>query len=327
MRAVRRESVQELKQLLRAPDPQADQSAVLTRVDHLYAAGRPQAIRGRGTGIGLGASPTGRNGDFSLAVRVQDRDLLHSPELARIVTAAKGEVDVSYVGPGFKQVSPRAPRSKGDVTIGCSIGHPAITAGTLGCFVGTSQGVSILSNNHVLADEDRAKIGDPILQPGPWDGGTVGGDEVGQLQEVVPLVLERINYMDAALASIDPNIDYAADQVPGLGTLVGVVDLTGTEGLVKVGRTTGLTRGRVVGLDVDGLTLTYEKGPVTFDGVVEIAGLATPFTAGGDSGALIVTDSGQPEAAALHFGGLSNGHSVAAPLSRVLNEFGASLVN
>lgn len=44
---------------------------------------------------------------------------------------------------------------------GVSIGHHAITAGTLGCLVrraNDEDGVYILSNNHVLADCDRAVL-------------------------------------------------------------------------------------------------------------------------------------------------------------------------
>lgn len=51
---------------------------------------------------------------------------------------------------------------------GVSIGHKDITAGTLGCVVIDDETGEklILSNNHVLADCNRGKIGDEILQPG-----------------------------------------------------------------------------------------------------------------------------------------------------------------
>ncbi|TVP59895.1 MAG: hypothetical protein EA351_01115 [Gemmatimonadales bacterium] len=51
--------------------------------------------------------------------------------------------------------------------IGFSVGHPDITAGTLGARVVNGGGqVFILSNNHILANSNNASIGDPILQPG-----------------------------------------------------------------------------------------------------------------------------------------------------------------
>jgi len=56
---------------------------------------------------------------------------------------------------------------------GVSIGHPAVTAGTLGVTVidNTTRRRVILSNNHVLSNKDsiqnpRANEGDSIYQPG-----------------------------------------------------------------------------------------------------------------------------------------------------------------
>ena len=72
---------------------------------------------------------------------------------------------------------------------GVSIGHYKITAGTLGSLVrdkNTGQ-VLILSNNHVLANSNDATLGDPILQPGPIDGGKLGRDEIGTLKDYIPI--------------------------------------------------------------------------------------------------------------------------------------------
>jgi hypothetical protein len=81
---------------------------------------------------------------------------------------------------------------------GYSVGHYGITAGTIGTSVydilpgGSTSGSPaigvgmppryyILSNNHVLANVNDAKIGDPILQPGPYDGGTDPADRIATL--------------------------------------------------------------------------------------------------------------------------------------------------
>src|SRR5256885_12833142 len=50
--------------------------------------------------------------------------------------------------------------------LGFSVGHPAITAGSIGARVTDGVNVYILSNNHVLANSNDASIGDPELQPG-----------------------------------------------------------------------------------------------------------------------------------------------------------------
>ena len=69
---------------------------------------------------------------------------------------------------------------------GVSVGHYQITAGTLGCWVKKNDQWMLLSNNHVLANVNQAKIGDPIYQPGVYDGGTAD-DELGKLYEFVPI--------------------------------------------------------------------------------------------------------------------------------------------
>lgn len=70
---------------------------------------------------------------------------------------------------------------------GVSIGHYAITAGTLGAFVKdkTTGETLILSNNHVLANSNNASTGDSILQPGPADGGRDPQDRIADLERFV----------------------------------------------------------------------------------------------------------------------------------------------
>src|SRR3546814_20460298 len=72
---------------------------------------------------------------------------------------------------------------------GISIGHAAITAGTLGGLVRDREtgAVAILSNNHVLANSNQGTAGDAILQPGPADGGTDPGDRIATLARFVEI--------------------------------------------------------------------------------------------------------------------------------------------
>ena len=71
---------------------------------------------------------------------------------------------------------------------GVSLGHVDITAGTLGCWVRRNGELVILSNNHVIADSNLARIGDPIVQPGPTDGGRDPQDTIATLLDFVPIV-------------------------------------------------------------------------------------------------------------------------------------------
>lgn len=85
---------------------------------------------------------------------------------------------------------------------GTSIGEISITAGTFGGVVvdGTTGETLILSNNHVLADESKAPLGSPVVQPGPFDGGVMPADLVATLLRFVPYSTTQANYVDAAVA-------------------------------------------------------------------------------------------------------------------------------
>lgn len=92
------------------------------------------------------------------------------------------------------------------IVAGISLGHKDITAGTLGCLVKKNGDdfVYILSNNHVIANSNDAKIGDEIYQPGPMDGGY---EPVANLTDYVKIKFSNSidtphNRVDAALARI-----------------------------------------------------------------------------------------------------------------------------
>ncbi len=70
---------------------------------------------------------------------------------------------------------------------GVSLGHVDITAGTLGCYVKRNGETVILSNNHVIANSNDANIGDPILQPGPVDGGRFPQEQFATLLDFIPI--------------------------------------------------------------------------------------------------------------------------------------------
>jgi len=87
--------------------------------------------------------------------------------------------------------------------VGYSVGHPAITAGTIGARVVNPSTLSVflLSNNHVLANSNGASLGDPTLQPGPFDGGTVANDQIGTLSAFQIINFSGgSNTIDAAIA-------------------------------------------------------------------------------------------------------------------------------
>ncbi|MCR3718410.1 hypothetical protein LY15_000371 [Prauserella flava] len=88
------------------------------------------------------------------------------------------------------------------VRTGASIGHVDISAGTVGCLVrdNTDGSRQVLSNNHVLANMNDAEVGDPVVQPGPADGGVDPADRVATLTRWVDVV-EDGNRVDCAIAA------------------------------------------------------------------------------------------------------------------------------
>lgn len=99
----------------------------------------------------------------------------------------------------------------------------------------------------------------------------------------------------------------------------------------KIGRTTGLTHGRVTAFELDDVRVDFDAGICRFDGQIEIEGAGNhPFSDGGDSGSLIV--DGDHRAVALLFAGSDQGGAngqgltFANPLHPVLAAFGADLV-
>lgn len=262
-------------------------------------------------GIAVGVARGKKPGDYRLAVRIQHRDLLSGSRVDAILEAARGEADVQYIGLLSKQIPAAATRYQKRVRPirpGISIGHYAITAGTLGAIVRmqSDDRPRILSNNHVLADENRGAVGDPIIQPGAIDGGELDRDRVAALEAFVRLQKNRTNVADAAVALIDEGVEFKR-AFPQLGSIRALADVHAVEHVVKVGRTTGLTHGRVTAFEVDGVTVSFSVGLLRFDGQIEISGVeGRPFSAGGDSGSLII-DSESKKAVALLFAGSDQG--------------------
>jgi hypothetical protein len=239
-------------------------------------------------------------------------------------------VDVEQVGT-FRRFQPGAmpnPRRRmRPARPGCSIGFRAagfIMAGTFGALVSRGTRRFILSNNHVIADENRLPIGAAIFQPGFLDAGNppVTG-RVANLSSFVPIVAGASNRVDAAIAQLTtPTI--ANNQTlfigPPRGKTRALIDMV----VHKFGRTTGFTVGRVTSIETD-VNVEYDMGIVTFSDQILIRGLdAQPFSAGGDSGSLILERSTN-KAVGLLFAG-SSSHTIANHIDDVLQALGIRLV-
>jgi len=203
---------------------------------------------------------------------------------------------------------------------GCSIGFRIagdqfVMGGTFGAVVKTKSKVYILSNNHVLADENRLPIGSPIFQPALLDHGRIDQDQIAELARFVKLKANRYNKIDAALAQpLNRNL-VSNDSLhigPPNGTVAAELDMM----VHKFGRTTSYTVGRIVSVDTD-VVIEYETGDFSFDGQIIIHGSnGQMFSDHGDSGSLIM-QRGTNAAVGLLFAGGPD-HTIANHIGNVL---------
>jgi len=284
-------------------------------------------------GTAIGRQPDGQPGMLLLVERAGIRGLPHLLDGVPVAERVTGRL-MAFSDPTKRQRP--AP-------LGYSVGHPAITAGTIGARVRDALGrVYILSNNHVLANSNGATIGDPEYQPGPFDGGT-SADQIATLTDfqTISFAANGSNTIDAAiaLASIDV-LDNATPADVGYGMPSsqiysdadgdGFFDNPGALlglNVQKYGRTTRLTHGQITGVNAT-VTICYEVSGFSCIKTARYVDqfIISPgtFSGGGDSGSLIVTDDGNANPVALLFAG-SSSVTIGNRIDLVLNRFGVTI--
>jgi hypothetical protein len=245
---------------------------------------------------------------------------------------------------------------------GLSIGHIQGTTGTIGCIVKRGTQRYILSNNHVMALVNKARLGDPIIQPGRTDGGSLD-DTIAELAAFVPLrfveveaaqgiepmsqspeprgfaawigsllallgwikrpspvpaTQEQENLVDAALAlpvgdlELDPNI------IDIGGPPLGITEPRLGMNVIKSGRTTGITEGRIMQVNAT-VNVKYGDNTARFTNQI----MLSSFSERGDSGSLLMDY--QRNAVGLLFSG-SGVITVASPIEYILSALDVDLV-
>ncbi len=211
--------------------------------------------------------------------------------------------------------------------------------GTLGSLVDIGGVKHVMSNYHVFESDivsggngKVATTGDGILQPGLIDinCSAANGQDVATL--VVKHSLPNSN-VDVGVAKIIPGMVKTDGSILEIGTLSSnTVAAAVNQAVKKSGRTTGLTRSTISGLNAT-VSVSYENECAggtaftkTFTGQIIIANRRSKFLAGGDSGSLMVEDvTTNPRAVGLLFAG-SNTTAVANPINQVLSFLGATMV-
>lgn len=276
-----------------------------------------------------------------LGFAVQHLESFHDPV---------GEHRVPHTGPGSPAVGSLVPEQSMHRPLVCGlqvqnfdddvrtgvIEQGSIIIGTLGCFADHQGKPAMLSNNHVLAGENRGIRGkDRIFQPG--SGSFSSAEHVATLTDYVKLLTSPpgaaprlgnvvYNDVDAAIARLREGVAFAQAYLPlrtarpPSGT---AVPAFGDE-VHKVGRTTGLTYGKIVKTSTIVGPVGYGIGPCWFRNSFTIVGInGTMFSDRGDSGSAIVRSKDGAVLGLLYAG---NGtQTYACPIDLVLSAMDSSL--
>jgi len=213
--------------------------------------------------------------------------------------------------------------------IGVSVGNNLeCVAGTIGCQLWIDGQKYLLSNNHVLARENDASLGEDIVQPGRYDNtplcaNNVATDKIGELADFEPLTFDGSdNILDAAIALYTTD-DVTCATLPGYYGFPSTttVDAYVGQPIMKVGRTTEFTTGTITAINVS-TWCGYSAGNVWF---VQSLYTSTKFTKAGDSGSLVVTNDGNKNPVGLLYGGSRPGNALLCPIDLVLERFNATI--
>jgi hypothetical protein len=243
--------------------------------------------------------------------------------------------DVVETGRFFALATPIAQTRLRPAKGGCSVGFRFtgtnagfVMAGTFGALVKDAAGKRyILSNNHVLANENALPRGSPIFQPGLLDNGNPATDQVAKLSKFVRIrVSPTANHVDAAIAELLTPSLAVRTILPKVGQLSSPAPVPAAVGMTvhKHGRTTGYRRGHVVDVAAD-VNVGYDFGTARFvDQMLIVGDGGLSFSDAGDSGSLIV-DRKTRRATGLLFAG-SSSHTIANHVANVVAALKISLL-
>lgn len=200
-------------------------------------------------------------------------------------------------------------------------------SGTLGALLIDNAGTQyILSNNHVLGRSGLAVAGEDVSQPGMIDANCQVQTVVADFTAAPALGPSNV---DAAIAQLRPGTMDPTGFIEDIGVPSGTT-VTPAVGMsvAKSGRTTGFTTGSISSVNTS-VSVQYQRGcgggkkfTVSFTNQVVIN--SSTFSAGGDSGSLIVTNNAAHNPVALLYAGSSTS-TIGNPINQVLAQLSNSL--
>lgn len=203
--------------------------------------------------------------------------------------------------------------------------------GTLGSLVmDTNNNQYILSNSHVLARSGQAVNGEDIIQPGLIDVGCVANKATVVADFTVAPNLGSSN-VDAAIAQLRTGTMDSGGSILDTGNISNVIKEPSVGLAVsKSGRTTGLTTGLITSVNTS-VSVQYQTGCnrgkkflVSYTNQLVITAGSGSFSAGGDSGSLILTNDVCHQPVGLLFAGNST-QTIGNPINEVLSKVSSAL--
>jgi hypothetical protein len=293
-----------------------------------------------GTAVGLDAN------DAATLIVYVDRDAANAGEVIRSLPRDIRGIGVQiHLTDKFRAMAAHTAKQTPPIQLGTSGGWSKDLAngyccgGTLGSLVLIGGTQYILSNYHVFESDIVnggngivAKTGDPIIQPGLIDVGcnANGAQNVATLVKKSSLPGSNVDCAVAAVISGKVRTDGSILEIGTISHLT--VGASLNKAVKKSGRTTGLSRSSITGLNAT-VSVAYDNecagGPAftkTFTGQIVIRNRGRKFLNSGDSGSLMVEDiTTNPRAVGLLFAGSSTS-AIANPIGQVLTFLGATMV-
>ncbi|MFW5995978.1 MAG: hypothetical protein ACOCQB_01790 [Halanaerobiaceae bacterium] len=277
--------------------------------------------------------------------RLRSQDLLPG-SIENFSTDVREVGEIGFHNQRTERLRPASP--------GISIGHYKVSAGTFGAVVSDRKNNEklILSNNHVLANitnghDNRAEIGDPVLQPAVHDSGEKSKDVLAELDRFIPIYREKVDEPTCPVARSFEQLlnlflhllrpDYnlkltkegeenrvdcavARPRQPGdleenildIGEIKGVADPKIGMPVKKSGRTSGVTESKIEVIDTT-VEVNMDQSEKAIFHEQFVTG---PMSRPGDSGSLMVNDDNR--AVGLLFAG-SNDATISNNINNVLD--------
>jgi hypothetical protein len=297
--------------------------SIFARMAGFFSAERAAPTTSLGISLGEGES------DHGLVLLTTEPPEI-AAEIVALLERQAGPVELL----SLEQIRPRQatapPDPASSLRIGSPVGHYLMPAGSLGAFARdrVSGRLGILSNNHVLAAINQGVKGHRILFH--MKNGTV--PKIGELERAVALKPGgAANAVDAAFALLQREPDDISD-VGGQIRLSGrTIQPSKVVEASKFGWKSKHTEGRVKYVDFPDINVDYGPLVCTFKDLIAVhSGSDRPFSADGDSGSLVVNESGDAVGLIMAGGVSRDGLSdltLICPIDPVLNLLNVDLAH